>query len=394
MPKNANVLTMIDNLLAQADLEKQAANEDLASDGKSSHPSANVEDGTQDATEGARSSENEADVKKDVPNNVEESESKNPEGGSTNAADSMGTQSMAADEMKGDVETPKKDHSKSMSDSGPGDDTFDGEWDKASADQLVAGANSLLKQINSDLEKGAAKAKTPKVEVEVEVEDEDEEDEEEKEASDKLATMYKEAAAQYPEDEEAGYAAAGMLIDYLVNTKQASDNQEEEYANIVSGAQKQAADDAKLYMNFLDGFKQAMELPMEAMGGEEAAMPPEAGGEEAALAALAGGGEGGEEMGGEGSDDEAIIEAIAEALDEAGVSPEELAQAIAESQGAGGEELGAEAGAEEGADLGALMGAEAGGEAGAEAPVEPKIAADKAATKDALKAAVRNIVRG
>jgi len=154
---------MMDNLLKEtADLEKaSAANLDLASDGKSTHPSAKVDDKTQAAREGSRSAENEADVRKDVPDNVEESGSKNAPGGSKKPSDSMGTVSMDADSgLQGNVDTPKKDHSQSMSDSGPGDgsETFSGDWDKASAADLLGEANGILADI----------AKIAAVEIEIE----------------------------------------------------------------------------------------------------------------------------------------------------------------------------------------------------------------------------------
>ena len=432
---NESVLSMIDNLLEQADHVKQAAaNLDLASDAKSKHPSADVSDGTRPATEGARSAENKSDVSKQVPLNVEEAASKNEAGGSENAADTMGTQSMDADAMKGNVETAKKE-SPPIAGEGPGTGDIKMEYGtKVSADELVSGANSLLKQLSTALNvktavdvapegevapvatpvEGEAQPEAPKVEGA----------EGEKPASD-VAGMYKAAAKAYPEDEEAGYVAASMLIDFLGEEKSASDK----YEQTVDGIRKQASTDAESYTSFLKGYeesvKQAQGMPpgLEGMmaGGPEAGMggpgagmgdPAAAmgapaggeggGGEEAALAALAGaaggeggmGGEGGEEGGG-GPDDEAIIEAIAEALDEAGVTPEELAEAVAEAQG--GAPMGGEEGMPpEGAPEEAL--APVGG--GEEMAPEPKLASGqkgqvkKAASKGALRAAVQRIVRG
>ena len=67
---HGSVLAQMDNFLErvrEGELGKEAAaNLDLAGDAKSTHPSANVDDGTQPAREGSRSSENEADVKKMV----------------------------------------------------------------------------------------------------------------------------------------------------------------------------------------------------------------------------------------------------------------------------------------------------------------------------------------
>jgi len=404
---NRSVIDMIDNLLEQANHEKQAAaNLDLASDSKSKHPSADVSDGTRPAAEGARSAENKSDISKQVPNNVEESGSKNEAGGSKNQADTMGTQSMAADETKGNVDTPKSTDPQ-IAGKGPGDELKMKYGTKVSAEELVSGANALLKQLSAALNVKSAEVATPAVVA--------------KEAgavagdvAGDVAGMYKAAAEAYPSDEEAGYVAASMLIDFLGEEKTAS----EQYTKTIASIQKQASEDAESYVNFLQGYQESVKsaampgMPegLEGMMGGAGA-PPEAGmgggGEEAALAALAGaggeaglGGEGGME-GGEGSDDAAIIEAIAEALDEAGVTPEELAEAVAEAQGEapmeGGEGMPPEGGGTppEGGEL-------APAPAGEGMPPEPKLASaksnrgqvKKAANRDALRSAVQRIVRG
>jgi len=405
---------MIDNLLDQANHEKQAAaNLDLASDSKSKHPSADVSDGTRPAAEGARSAENKSDISKQVPNNVEESGSKNEAGGSENQADTMGTQSMEADETKGNVDTPKSTDPQ-IAGKGPGNELKMKYGTKVSADELVSGANALLKQLSDSLNVKSAEIATPAGVAEVEIKTEKKD---EKEAGD-VAGMYKAAAEAYPSDEEAGYVAASMLIDFLGEEKAAAD----QYTKTVDSIQKQASADAESYVSFLKGYQKSIKsaampgMPegLEGMMGGAGA-PPEAGmggegggGEEAALAALAGagggeaglGGEGGEE-GGEGSDDASIIEAIAEALDEAGVTPEELAEAVAEAQGEapmeGGEGMPPEGGGmpPEGGEL-------APAPAGEGMPPEPKLASaksnrgqvKKAANRDALRSAVQRIVRG
>lgn len=429
-----SILQMMDNLLKEVNLEKQAANLDLASDSKSSHPSANVDDGTRPASEGARSAENKADIAAQVPNNVEESESKNMDGGSKKPTDDMGTVSMDSDTAAaGNVETPKKDHSNSMSDSGPGDDTFSGNWDKASA-ALLDEANGLLGEIakiaGDEIKPEDAPAAEPAAadapaageaqpasdpsEGAGETPAADAGAGDDKSASD-VVGMYKAASAKFPEDEEAGYVAASMLVDYLSGQeKQASS-----HAQVVADLRKEAQADAEAYHGFLQGYtdsltKQSMPAGLEGLmgggGGEggppmpEGEMPPEGGGgdEEAAMAALAGaggpGGEGGEEGGGE-LDDEAVIEALAEALDEAGVTPEELAEAVAEAQGGGGEAPMGGEGAE-GALAGLGGGAPMGGPEGGP-PMEVAAAATRARTKSAaaskkgaLKAAVQQLVRG
>lgn len=444
MPKtNGNLLQLMDQMLKQAELEKEAGNLDLASDGKTSHPSANVEDGTQPAKEGERSSENSADIAKEVPSNVEEAASKNTPGDSKKPSDSMGTQSMSSDESRaGNVDTPKSQPSMASNPAvGPNPKT------KFGSDQLIGEANSIMgelaKLLDIPQEKAAGEEESTETPAAEEGTQSDPQptQQDDKEAADS-AELYKQAAEKHPEDEDAGYVAAEMLINYLNGgvDKQASDANA--YTSVVGDITKAAEADADAYVGFMSGYQDAMQKKAqdpaalmaalggggaggagpEAMmggGGPEAAMGgPEAmmgGGEgapdPAALAALAGGspemgaegGEGGG-MGGEELDDEAIIEALAEALDEAGISPEELAEVVAEAQGgAPAEEAEAlavegegegevEAGAEE-----ALAGAEELGGMEAQAAARSASHVKKAAAAgsiDALKKAVSKLVRG
>jgi hypothetical protein len=107
-------------------------------------------------------------------------------------------------------------------------------------------------------------------------------------------------------------------------------------------------------------------------------------------------------MGGEELDDEAVIEALAEALDQAGITPEELAEVVAEAQGGAPAEAAegeAEAEAGEGMEeAGEAMEEAAGAEEGKEAAAKPasqeKKAAAASSKTDALKDAVRKLVRG
>jgi len=353
MPTHGSVINLINGFL------KEASNLDLAGDAKSTHPSANVDDKTKPATEGARSSENEADVKKDVPNSINNpdtanTDSKGPNPGATINGD-QGMVTMDADSgLKGNVDTPKKDHSQSMADSGPGDggETFKGDWDKASAaGSLVGEANALLADIamlsgrhvqpQAYVQKTAA-ASGQAADV------------------DGVAELFKQAADQYPEDVEAGYTAAALLAQQMGLMKEASDGVADEDILAVDEVIKSASSDAQNYVDFLMGYAEQMQKqanPMAAMGGADpaalAALAGEgdAGGEageeemaagaedEDAGAALEGLGEGemeegeGEEEG--GNEDE--IEAIAELLAEQGIEPEELAEAVAQ-QSEGGEE--------------------------------------------------------
>ena len=401
---HGSILQMMDRLLEQADLEKQATNLDLASDSKSTHPSSNVDDGTRPATEGARSAENKADVAKDVPANVEEAGSKNQAGGSKKPTDDMGTQSMGSDEgLKGNVDTPKSTPSMANNEAvGPNPKT------KFGADQLIGEANSILadlaKIVNVDPEKAAAEGNAEKP-AEKPAETKPEGESEEKASEEQLVGMYKEAAEKYPEDEEAGYVAATMLMDYLDNQKSANDR----YSQVVDTITKKAQADAENYVSFLRGYQDSLSKAAQdpaalaalagAAPGADAmppdmggAMPPDMGGGAAPdLAAL--GGEGGE-MGGAGPDDEAVIEALAEALDEAGITPEELAEAVAEAQGgeAPVEEAAAAAGAEEGAAEGVEEGAEEAVEKGSSKKQKPL--KKQASKKDTLKEAVRKLIRG
>jgi hypothetical protein len=330
---HGSIINMMTQISKDIDLTKQAAaNLDLASDAKSKHPSSREDDGTIPATEGARSAENEADVPKTAPGtSINEAAAQNPENGSENFADSQGTQSMDADESAaGNVDTPKKDHSKSMSDKGPGDQTFDGNYDKAAAD-IMGEANAVLAELaalNATEKPAAAKsANANKPEAG-----------DDKQASEAVE-FYKTAAETYPEDEAAGYAAAGMLMDYLTQDEMAKQAEDAQYVQAVEELTKQASNDAELLVAAMQGYQEKLaegygdEMPEgmpggEMLGGEEGAgamLPPE----------LMGGG--GAEMAGEngGGDlsDEETIEALAEALDEAGVTPEELAEAVSGAEG-------------------------------------------------------------
>lgn len=371
---NGSILQMMDSFLSEVSQEKQAAaNLDLAGDAKSTHPSANVDDKTQDATEGARSRENEADVPKTAPGaSINKDESQNPAEGSEHPSDDMGTQSMDSDESAaGNVDTPKKDHSKSMSDSGPGDQTFTGNYDKAAGADIVRDMNNILADLTVHAKSAAGmppelksnmkdmaddgKLNNSQTQIKTEegkkmkptkVEGSDNPGYHAKKSNEDVVAMYKEAAEQYPQDEEAGYAAAAMLANFLVNGQQAQEKAAAANMATVDGIVKEAHQDAGAYVHFLRGYQDMMK---QAEGYEDDYQNPGQGqgqveedpaamggdmGDEAALAALAGGEGGGEEMGGD-LDDEQVIEALAEALDEAGVTPEELAEAVSEEGGAG-----------------------------------------------------------
>lgn len=366
-----SVVDLIENFL------EKTANEDLASDAKSTHPSANVDDKTKPATEGSRSSENEADVRKEVPDTINDESSKN-DGDSESATvnGDQGTVTMASDSgLQGNVDKPKKDHSESMEDSGPGDgsESFKGDWDKASsAGALGAAANKLMADLTLLIQGAGKQASNEEPKAEGEKKEEAKEDEGEKEAGEDLVALYKQAAAQYPEDVEAGFAAAALLAQQVGLLKDASAEEAQVAATeeVVAAMRKEAAVDAQMYIDYLRGYteKSAQGMDEMAMADEGEAGPMEGDMGGADIGALLGGG-GEAEMGGlegaeggmegmEGAEggEEEIIEALAEALDEAGVTPEDLAEAVAESTGEGGEEeeLVADAGAGPEADMSAV----------------------------------------
>ena len=363
-PTHGSVITLIDGFLKEAnsDLEKEASNLDLAGDAKSNHPSANVDDKTKPATDGARSAENEADVKKDVPNSINNADTENTDAkgnqGATVNGD-QGTVTMDADSgLKGNVDTPKKDHSQSMSDAGPGDggETFKGDWDKASAaTSLVGEANQLLADVA--MLSGGTPAQPEAGEKSA--------------SEDEAAGLFKQAADQYPEDVEAGYVAAALLAQEMGLMKGASDETDQETL-AVAEIQKSASADADNYVDYLTGFAEAMEKDAMPMGADPAALAAlagegDAGGEMGAEEMAEGAGEmgageaeadlggaeealGGAEMeegAGEGGDD--VLEQLAEVLAEEGIEPEELAEAVAaQSEGGEGDELAGEAAPEVG----------------------------------------------
>ena len=430
-----SVAALMDGFLEKvAEEEKAASNLDLAGDAKSKHPSAQADDKTRPAAEGARSAENEADVRKTTPNTINDPGTQNPEGGSKKPADTQGTVSMSSDvSAAGNVDTPKNQHSMAAnSATGPG---MEGKNDKAATDDVasvVKLGNDLLAQIalltkqsgdedpaaaasgasgaaegaaadTGAADAGAADAKTDGGQADAAPD---------KEATEKASQLFKEAAEKYPEDVEAGYVAAAMLAQQLGlisddGTKTASDD---ELAQFIATVRKQAAEDAVGYVEFLKGYQAALSKgaqpidpsALAALGnaGDGEALPGagEEGGEAPGGAGLGGleglgaegqdaEGLGAEGQGGEeGVGDEEAIAAIAEALDEAGVTPEQLAQAVAEAEGGGGEE-GEEAGlagmeGAEGAESAGLPPGLLGG-AGAPAGLEAAASGARSATKQA-----------
>lgn len=373
------VFGLMDNLLEKIRAEKRAAQK-KATDGSgpTSHPVMNADDGTQPAREGSRSAENEFDVEKDygVLGNTGQEDAN--AASSENQADSIGTQSQAADEVKGNVAQPKPDKDgpaeTGAGDASPGhptNQTFKGEDAKYGA--AINAGNKLLSIMaeamgktaaeNTDTDEGASENAQKKKGEEVPSPESDagdkekvptSKDNEKKAEVEKTAEeLKKEAAQKYREDAEAGYMAAGLIAQQLGFGKQAAAEEQTAVNARLEGIIKTAQEDAVLLADFLTGVEQGKakaahekqaalaklaQPPMDEEGMDLGGAPEAAMGEGIPAAALMGG----EEEGGE--EDAAAVELLAEALAEAGIGPEEMA-ALAEGE-EGGEEMPTEGGAE------------------------------------------------
>lgn len=366
-----SVLNMMDQFLTDIRQSKEAA-----SRGQTSHVVMSADPGTRPASEGARSSENEADVRKHLGstgNTGQEDASSAP---TNSTGPDIGTTKMTADEVRGNVQQPKatKDGpaEKGRGDASPGHPS------NKTLNEKYSSVLDLGKSILSDLAKSGAstsseavsenaQAKKPvdapatkvakgdtQTPAQVEAEDKTE-----KEGADKQAQaeqLEKEAAAKYQEDAEWGYATARALMEQMGMGKEAAAETEQAVETSIENIIKSAQDAASRAVDFMDGFERGAQMAAHekrSLSKRAEGLPPEL------AAAAAGGGEegggmegmegmeGAEEMeGGEGEgeggggDEEAILAAVAEALDEAGVTPEELAEAVAAEESAGGEEGG------------------------------------------------------
>jgi hypothetical protein len=184
----------------------------------------------------------------------------------------------------------------------------------------------------------------------------------------KAALVVKEAAEQFPDAMAGGYAFAQKVASLLVQQAEVADPAQVKVA-------AEAENDAIKVAEFLLGFsKTANEELASLLGGEGGADPMAGAGADplAAVspeAAMGGGAEMGGDAGGGmgGGNEEQIIQALADALQAQGITPEELAQALAAEQGGMGGGAAPEAGAAPAAPA-APMPAPAGGEGGAPAP--------------------------
>lgn len=143
----------------------------------------------------------------------------------------------------------------------------------------------------------------------------------------KAALLVKEAAEKFPEAMAGGYAFAQKVASLLVDEADRSDPAQTKVA-------AEAENDAIKVAEFLLGFTKTANEDMAALlggagGGAGAVVPPEAA--MAGGADLAGGMPGAEGAGSE----EQIIQALADALQAQGITPEQLAEALAAEQGAG-----------------------------------------------------------
>lgn len=401
-PTNVNVLDQLDDLLVKVAAEEKKAQDDPGGySGPSTHPVAREDNSTVDATEGARSSENVSDVKSDYGDTTPSSESsENPQGGSEHPSDSIGTQSQEAAEVAGNVQEPKATK-EGPSEGGRGDAspghpsnlTFNEKYSfEQNAGNVSDLGNRVLAQLTIQGQKAAAE-ETPNAQAgegngatdAPQKESTDGKNADAKAQANTESDDYEKAAAAHPEDAEAGYMAAQMLADHIINQEKQAENGLTVHDQVIDSLCKSAAEDAHLLCNFVEGWvkgeteKRAMPMPMgeggdykdkdykdkdyknnddmaaadmaetaetgegdsapmlpeggdmpPELGGE---MPPELGGE---MPPMLGGGE---EMPGEGGlDDQVLVEALAEALAEAGVSPDELLAAGA-AGGAGVEGL-------------------------------------------------------
>lgn len=165
----------------------------------------------------------------------------------------------------------------------------------------------------------------------------------------KEAEMRKRAAAdKHREAAEAGYVAAHALsvkvAEHLKQSQDATD-QDEVVQEKIAAVQEAADRDAQMFVEYmqghLDGLQKSAEPEPEPA--PEAELPPmPEGGDVPPMP------EGGAEpppMPAEGEDPEAQLEAIAAALEEAGVTPEDLAEAIAAVEQSGGEGMPEDVGA-------------------------------------------------
>ncbi len=343
-----NALACVDQYLTEIRQVKSAALKKKATDPSdpTTQPVMKADDGTVKATTGSRAAENDSDIKKDYGDAGNTGQEDAHSASSEHPSDSIGTMKMDADQTKGNVQTPKSTLSKPTKNDGgvespshPSNATFSEKYSKL----MAKGQNFLQKiaEMPEQFKKGKKKEEKPVAPVQAPVAKGPEGDEK------------KLAAAKYPDEAEAGYVAAALLAQELgfVEKQAATDPaklQKEAEAN-AENLVKYAFTLADDYCDFLDGLEKKADemgaggppqmIPPEVMAADQAGagggMPPGAGmppGD-----GMPPGGPGPEGPGGAGpGGDEAIIEQLAQALEEAGITPEQLAEAVAAEEAGGG----------------------------------------------------------
>lgn len=346
--------------------EKRAAE---AGDTGTTHPSKGVDDQTRPATEGARSAENEADVKADVPgesvDEASEAEAETP------------AKPVAMTTAKTTGEDPSNETSSAKGDKEDGTTTHPA--DAETVGEKYSSFDELASAIGKDPEKVACDLGNALMADIAVLIGEHHVPEKAAGAEAAPAEAPREPEGEATEEElqqiaEAGYKTAAEVHAAL------EQGQQQITREMVDMVVKEAASDAKMVVSYFEGLKSGAEEsvnpprgkraaedeepkeeeaapkpeepPAPAAGAEDATLPPE---DISALAAAANeppareegaapaaapeemppeiGGAPEEMLGGLGDvSDEEVVEALSEALAEAGVTPEELAQAVAGEQ--------------------------------------------------------------
>jgi hypothetical protein len=368
--------------LVEGLLEEIRGEEKRAETGDGSEPTTlpykSVSNQTQKAQTGARAAENRSDVRKSL-----------GEGGITGQEDANSAPNNS-EKVQGEMKRLEADDKAPQSvgayppkpgdGSGPGDETYGSERKYGS---LLAKNAAILEKLGMDgscPSENATEKKNAETKTETSTPAGDTKEKKaaaqpapaggeepsgkatEKTAEEKKAAeaeLQKKAAAEkYREDAEAGYVAAQQIAHQLGvgMSKAAEEEKAAEQTKLaqekIEAIQKAAEADAQLFVDFMKGHLDGQKIqkkaqpmppmPPDAAGG----MPPEAGAEmppEAPPEEMPP--EAGGEPGEGGAEDQ--LEAVAAALEEAGITPEELAEAIAaveQAQG-GGEGVPAEAAA-------------------------------------------------
>ena len=348
--------------LVQDLLEEIRGSEKKAETGDGSDPTSlpykGVSNNTQKGTTGARAAENIADVKKSLGSTGVTGQ----EDASSAPDTSTKTQSGDMKRLTADDEAPQTIASKppKPGDKGPGDETYDKKYAEAydkTAALLAKYASAEPKK--ADDKKNASENAVPKENLTTP------KDSVPTSGEDKTAELQKRAAAEkYREDAEAGYAAAEMLATQVATalSKQANAPSEDQVVMEKIAAVRTAAEqDAGMFIDFMRGHLDAMSKkaepdpepdpePHAEPDADESGGPPDGDADDAGGGGMPPGAEGGMPPGAEGGmppggggggggSPEETLEAIAAALEQAGISPEQLAEAIAaveQSQGGGG----------------------------------------------------------